>query len=439
MNISIFGLGYVGCVTGACLADMGHQVIGVDPNTIKVNMILDGQSPVIEKDLPELILKVVNNKTFGATADWESSIKNAEIALVCVGTPSRLNGSIDLRYIKRVCEHLGEGIKDKNDYFVVVIRSTVLPGTVEKILIPILEKISGKQAGVDFGVCMVPEFLREGSSVSDFYNPSRNVIGEYNHKSGDMVAEIFKGIDAPLVRTKIKVAEMLKYTDNSFHALKVTFANEIGNICKELEIDSHKVMEIFCMDTKLNLSPFYLKPGFAFGGSCLPKDLRAILFESKTVDLDTPVLSAVLDSNRYHIERVVKKLLEFKRKSLGFLGLSFKGGTDDLRESPIVDVVETMIGKGFSIKIFDSNVSLARLIGANREFIENEIPHISSLMCSSATELIKESDVIVVANFSDEFKHALLSEIEDEKTIIDLVRIVDDSSEIDGNYYGICW
>lgn len=438
MKISIFGLGYVGCVTGTCLAASGHQVIGVDPNKVKVDMINNGIPSIIEKGLKEILEKVIKKRNFNATTDTNFAINESEIAFICVGTPSRSNGSIDLKFIKRVSEHIGGALKDKKEYFVVGIRSTVFPGTVEGVFIPIIENHSKKIVGKDFGVCMIPEFLREGSSVHDFHHPPKNVIGEYDKRSGDTVVELFKQVEAPLIRTQIKIAEMVKYADNAFHALKVSFANEIGNICKELSIDSHKVMDIFCMDNKLNLSPYYLKPGFAFGGSCLPKDIRALNYESKMLDVDIPVLNAILESNKRQISKVIKKLLEYKGRSLGFLGLSFKGGTDDLRESPLVEVIESMIGKGFSIRIYDKYVSIAKLIGSNKEYIENEIPHISSLMCSSLDDLIDNSDVLIVGNYSEEFKEAL-SNIKENQIVIDLVRILDGHADIKGEYYGICW
>jgi len=321
----------------------------------------------------------------------------------------------------------------------VAIRSTVLPGTVEGDVIPILERHSQKAAGRDFGVCMVPEFLREGSSVSDFFNPAKTVIGELDTRSGDKVQEAFTDIPGPVIRARLKVAETLKYADNAFHALKVTFANEIGNICKEIGCDSHQVMDIFCMDRKLNLSPYYLKPGFAFGGSCLPKDLRAITYKAKTLDVSTPLLDAVLESNRKQIAKVVRTLLSYKGRNLGFLGLSFKHGTDDLRESPILEVIETMIGKGFGVSIYDQYVSIAKLIGSNKEYIEKEIPHVSSLMCSSARQLIEQSDVIVVSTSSDEFREALTNGVRNDQVVVDLVRIVREPAALKGAYHGICW
>jgi GDP-mannose 6-dehydrogenase len=439
VKIAVFGLGYVGCVSGACIADLGHDVIGVDVSPTKVDMINSGKPPIIETDLPAFMERITATGRFIATGDSAKAIADSSVALVCVGTPSRANGSIALDVVRRVSEQIGAALKSKHEYFVVAIRSTVLPGTVETEVIPVLEKYSGKRAGKDFGVCMVPEFLREGSSLHDFYHPPKCVIGQLDEQSGNALAEIFGAIDAPMVRTSIRIAEMVKYTDNSFHALKVTFANEIGHICKELAVDSHKVMDIFCLDRKLNLSPYYLKPGFAFGGSCLPKDLRAILYKSKTLDVDTPVLSAILESNKGQIEKVVKRLQQYKGRTLGFLGLSFKHGTDDLRESPIVEVIETMLGKGFGIKIYDQYVSIARLVGSNKEYIEKEIPHISSLMCSSPKELMENSDVIVVGNHGDEFRNVLDTHATEKHVVVDLVRIVSDGASLKGTYHGVAW
>lgn len=438
MRISIFGMGYVGCVTGACFADMGHTVWGVEPNPEKVRLINEGRSPIVEKDLDTLMSKVTGNASFQATGDWRRALRETEIALVCVGTPSRPNGSIDLVYLQRVCEQIGESLADKAERFTVVIRSTVLPGTMEKLVIPTLERCSRKKAGRDFGLCMHPEFLREGSSIYDFYHPPKTVIGEFDADSGAALAGLYKGIPGALLRTSIGVAEMVKYADNCFHALKVTFANEVGAICKRTGVDSHQVMEIFCQDTKLNLSPYYLKPGFAFGGSCLPKDLRAILHEAKVLDVDVPMLASILDSNRRQTDRVANRLLAFKGRRLAFLGISFKGGTDDLRESPIVELVEFAIGKGFQLGIFDRHVSLARLMGANKDYIERQIPHISSLLTDSLDDLVACSDVIIIANHDRAFADALSGPCEG-KTVIDLVRLFQPGPEFKGTYDGICW
>jgi len=439
MNIAVFGLGYVGSVTGACLAQMGHHVIGVDANPSKVVLINQGLPPVIETGLSELLTAVTQSGAFRATESWQDAIAASDLALVCVGTPSNPNGSLSTDLVKRVSEQIGTALATKDGYFVVAIRSTVLPGTVEGLVIPMLEARSGKTAGRDFGVCMVPEFLREGTSVKDFFRPPRTLIGELDARSGESLAALFAGIEAPLVRTKLRVAESVKYADNAFHALKVTFANEIGNICKAGDCDSHEVMRIFCMDNKLNLSPYYLKPGFAFGGSCLPKDLRALTYYARNLDVATPLLDSILVSNRKQVERVTTMLQKYKGRSLGFLGLSFKNGTDDLRESPILDVIETMIGKGYRVGIYDEFVSIARLVGANKEYILKEIPHISSLMRSSPEEIVRDSDVVIVSTASDKFRGVIAEVGRPNQEVIDLVRIVDRTEALNGNYHGICW
>lgn len=438
MNISVFGLGYVGCVSAACLAENGHKVMGVDINQNKVDIINSGKSPVIEKDIDGIIKKVVTAKKLIATRDSGEAVRNSEISMICVGTPSNDNGSLDLKYVKRVCAEIGAGLQEKDDYHVVVLRSTVLPGSVEGEVIPALEKASGKKAGADFGVCMNPEFMREGSSVYDFYHPAMIVIGELNKRSGDIIEQIYANIDAPVIRTSVKVAEMIKYVNNAFHGLKVCFANEIGNICKKLGIDSHQVMEIFCKDTKLNLSPYYLKPGFAFGGSCLPKDLRALLYKGQREDLRLPLLNSIMDSNENQVKMGINLIKKTKKKKIGIFGFSFKPGTDDLRESPMVELIETLLGKGYKISIYDKNVSIAKIFGANKQYIEKEIPHISSLMSSSIDEVLSDSEVLVLGNNSEEFKKipALMRE---DQIIIDLARIVDGKNERKSKYEGICW
>ena len=438
MRISIFGMGYVGCVSGACFAQMGHKVLGVEPNQLKVDLINSGKSPIVETGLDALIAEVVQSGAFWATSDAGRALKETDLALVCVGTPNRANGSIDLRYVKRVCEQIGEGLRERSNFFTVAIRSTVVPGTIENLVLPTIEQASGKKVGKDFGLCMHPEFLREGTSIHDFYYPPKTVIGEYDKCSGDPLVKLYESVPGPVIRTSLRVAEMVKYADNCFHALKVTFANEIGSICKEAGIDSHKVMEIFCQDTKLNLSASYLKPGFAFGGSCLPKDLKALIYEAKARDVAVPMLNSILESNNRQIQRLVDKLVTYKGRSIGFLGLSFKGGTDDLRSSPIVDVVEAMLGKGFDIRIYDEHVSIARLMGANKEYIEKEIPHISKHMCGSAAEVVEKSDVVVVAHRDEKFLQAL-DKVQDGRVIVDVARVSDRQQWDGSEYYGICW
>jgi GDP-mannose 6-dehydrogenase len=436
MKISLFGLGYVGCVSAACFARDGHDVIGVDVNPTKVGIINDGKSPIVEPGVGDVIGEAVRAGRLSATTDSAKAVSCTDVSLICVGTPSNANGSLDLRYVTRVCEEIGTALRSKDGRHVVVIRSTMLPGTIENVVVPALEKASGKTAGADFGVAINPEFLREGSSLKDFYAPPFTLVGANDETTAVVVRELYANIDAPLFVTALKNAEMVKYVCNSFHALKVSFANEVGNICKGLAIDSHEVMEIFCQDTKLNLSPYYLKPGFAFGGSCLPKDLRAINYKAKEIDVDVPLLGAILPSNRLQIERAVDMVVRTGKKRIGVLGFSFKAGTDDLRESPMVSLIETLIGKGYQLSIYDRDVSLARLFGANKEYIEREIPHISQLMCSTIDEVLESSEVIIIGNKAEEFRQAE-AKLGTGRTLIDLVRLFDKTS--DDAYQGICW
>ncbi len=506
MKVSVFGLGYVGCVSAACFAHEGHYVIGVDVDRRKTNLIDAGESPIVEKGLAEIIKTQVENGRLIATNSTSVGIKNSQLSLICVGTPSRPDGSLNLDYVKRVAFSIGNALADKDDYHVIVMRSTVLPSTLENVVIPILEDASGKQVGVDFGVCMHPEFLREGSAIKDFYNPPKIVIGQYDEKSGDALEKLYnrveegkrengktrsifaslfsrknhqdrnwnlfsskagkglspqnrderklsaedgsnqRGFDkAPLIRTTLKAAEMVKYADNAFHALKITFANEIGNICKQVGIDSHQVMDIFCLDTKLNLSPYYLKPGFAFGGSCLPKDLRALTSKANQNEAMTPLLGSILYSNENQLMTGIRMVMDTGKSKIGMLGLSFKAGTDDLRESPLLMMAEQLAGMGYQLKIFDPCV-----MPSNPEF-SSAIPHpnkgemstglppyIAPFMCASLDEVLEDSEVIVIGNKSEEYAQ-ILDKVREGQTIIDLVRIVSDVSQIKGDYQGICW
>lgn len=436
MKISIFGLGYVGTVSAGCLATDGHSVIGVDPNKTKVDLINQGVSPIVEKDIGEMIAAAVKNNLLRATLDVRDAVMNSDISLVCVGTPSQLNGNLDLSHVRKVCEQIGAALKEKSAFHVVVARSTMLPGSMRSVVIPALESYSGKRAGVDFGVCNNPEFLREGTAVFDYYNPPKTVIGETDNKAGELLMQLYAKMSAPLIRTEVETAEMVKYADNTWHAIKVAFANEIGNLCKAEGIDGHKVMEIFCQDTKLNLSPYYMKPGFAFGGSCLPKDVRALMYKGKSLDMDLPLINAILPSNQRQIEKGIKMIVEKGNKRVGILGFSFKAGTDDLRESPLVEVIEYLIGKGYELKLYDKNVNLAALTGANQDYILNHIPHISKLMTSSLDEVLKFAQTIVIGNGAAEFRN-VPDEIKPEQVVVDLVRIV---PKLSGEQYdGICW
>lgn len=437
MKISIFGLGYVGAVSAGCLAREGHHVIGVDPYQPKVDLINNGQTPVIEQDIGKIITGAVEAGLLRATTDVCDAVDNSEISFICVGTPSLLNGGLDLKYVRKVCEEIGAALKSKDEFHVVVARSTMLPGSMMNVVIPVLEEASGKKAGAGFGVCNNPEFLREGTAVYDFYHPPKTVIGETDSKGGGLLAAIYKDMDAPLIRTDVQTAEMVKYSDNVWHALKVGFGNEIGNISKAVGIDGHKVMDIFCQDTKLNLSPYYMKPGFAFGGSCLPKDVRALTYKAHRLDLDVPILDSIMSSNRYQISKGLQMVTEKPGKNIGILGFSFKAGTDDLRESPLVEVIERLLGKGYNLKLYDRNVKLAALVGANRDYILNQIPHISKLMVNSIEEILEHADTIVIGNGDSEFA-SIVDRVKEKQVIVDFVRIGQNVSQ-EGRYDGICW
>ena len=438
MKISIFGLGYVGTVSAACLAQQGHQVIGIDVNPQKVSIINSGHSPVIEQDIGEIISQVVDSGQLRATVDAAEGVLHSDLSLICVGTPSNPNGSLDLDAVHQVCRDIGQSLVQKDTFHTIVLRSTVLPGTTEGMVIPLIEQVSQRTAGQEFDVCFNPEFLREGTSVYDFYHPPFTVIGQGGQQATETLSSLYGSLDGPLLVVPIKVAEMVKYANNAFHALKVVFANEIGSICKQQGIDSHQVMGIFCLDKKLNLSPYYLKPGFAFGGSCLPKDLRALLYHSKRLDLDLPVLESILPSNQLQVQRGYGLIERTGRKKVGFLGFSFKAGTDDLRESPLVELIEMLIGKGYQVQVYDRNVSLAHLYGANRAYIEREIPHIATLMCDSIEQVVANSDVVVIGNRAPEFA-AVLKQVRPDQVVIDLVRVTKDSSMLGDHYSGIGW
>jgi GDP-mannose 6-dehydrogenase len=422
MKISVFGLGYVGVVCAACLADDGHSVLGVEPNPVKVDLVNSGRAPVIEHGLGHLVSTAVERGNLRATTDCVEAVLETDLALLCVGTPSRANGSLDLSYVQRVSEEIGVALRRRNGFFVVVVRSTVLPGTTRNVVIPALERKSGRHLGQDFGVCVYPEFMREGSAVADFHHPPKVVIGASDDRSWDRLTEVVTVAGAPVFHTDIDLAEIVKYTDNAWHAVKVAFANEIAVISKAHGLDGRRVMEIFCADRKLNLSSSYLRPGFAFGGSCLPKDVRALGYEARRLDLDLPLLNAVLPSNRAHVDRAVQAIVDRGPRRVGILGLSFKAGTDDLRESPMVDVVERLLGKGFDITIYDGNVNLARLTGANREFILSQVPHIAQLMVSSMQDVLEVAEIIVVGNDDSEFK-SVVDRLRPGQHVIDLVGV----------------
>ena len=437
-SISVFGLGYVGCVSAACLAKSGHEVIGVDVSESKVAMINDGRSTIVEEGIADLVADQRRAGHIRATTDVAEAVQASELSLICVGTPSRPNGSLDLSYVQRVCEQIGAAMRAKRGRHVVVVRSTVLPGSTKSVAVPALEGASGLKAGDGFGISMNPEFLREGTSIKDFYDPPFTLIGADDPDTAQTVANLYAALSAPLHKTEIGVAEMIKYACNCYHGLKVGFANEIGNVCKALGLDSHEVMRLFCDDRKLNISAAYLRPGFAFGGSCLPKDLRAITYRARQLDVDTPILSAVLESNATQVTRAYDMIVAAGNKRVGVLGLAFKEGTDDLRESPMVSLIERLIGRGYQVTIYDSHVSQARLIGANKEYIEREVPHIWSLMRPSVADVVAASETLVIGNGSAEFRQ-LDGTLSDGQVVIDLVRAFGSQRRSGAGYEGICW
>jgi GDP-mannose 6-dehydrogenase len=437
MKISVIGLGYVGTVAAGCLARMGHDVVGVDIEQRKVDLIAQGRSPIVEPEIGEILRQQVLAGHLHATTDVTAAVRHADIAMICVGTPAMPGGGLELGYLKRVAEQIGAALREHPGAPIIVVRSTVLPGTTREHVVPILEKVSGLHAGADFGVCMNPEFLREGSAVADFHNPQMTVIGEINRASGDVLASICADLPGEIVRTELETAEMVKYTCNAWHALKIGFANETGTLCKAYGVDSHRVMDIVCMDRKLNISTAYMRPGFAFGGYCLPKDLRALLSAGRRAEVATPILSAVLPSNDLQIERAVEAVVATGHHKVGILGISFKAGTDDLRGSPVVELAERLLGKGFDLRVYDSNVNLARVNGANRNYIVERIPHLSRFMVDDMHELLEHAETVVVGNAAPEFAE-LPHLTRDGQVVIDLVRIGGHRA-VAGVYEGLSW
>ncbi|MEU6739445.1 nucleotide sugar dehydrogenase [Streptosporangium sandarakinum] len=477
MRISVFGLGYVGCVSAACLASAGHEVVGVDVNPLKVDLVARGLAPVVEERIGELTAEAVRSGALRATTDVAEAVGSTDVSLVCVGTPSAPNGSLSTVYLERVAEQIGRALAGGTPAaepstgtpataetpawtpaiaetsagtpaaeppaaevgrHTVVFRSTMLPGTCEELLVPILERESGLAAGTGFGVAVNPEFLREGTSVRDFFDPPKTVIGELDRESGDVVAALYEGLPGEVFRVPITVAEMTKYTDNAFHGLKISFANEIGAICQALGLDSHQVMDVFLADRKLNVSPAYLRPGFAFGGSCLPKDLRGLVYAARRADVSVPLLAHVLPSNDDHLRRAFELVTAAGGRRVGLFGLSFKPGTDDLRESPMVELAERLLGKGYDLRIYDANVSLSRLVGANRDYIASRLPHLGDLLSGSAGEVLAHADVCVVGCKDPDVLDALAGA--GDRVIIDLVRLPDAAARrAHPGYVGLGW
>ncbi|WP_342660670.1 GDP-mannose 6-dehydrogenase [Rhodococcus ruber] len=438
-KLSVFGLGYVGCVSAACLATRGHSVVGLDVDPRKLQFLSRGEAPVVERRIAEITAEAVASGRLTVSDEPVRAVCETDMSIVCVGTPSGAGGGLSTEYLERVTDDIGAGLAAKDSWHVVVYRSTMVPGTCEGVLVPRLEAASGKRAGIDFGVCVNPEFLREGSSVEDFFAPAKTVVGESDPRSGAQVMALYGDLGGSRFLVAPAVAEMVKYVDNSFHALKVDFGNEIGAICGALGLDSHAVMEIFVSDTKLNISPAYLMPGFAFGGSCLPKDVRALVHTARRHDVEVPVLSNVLASNEVHLRRVVDLVLSLDRHRIGLFGLSFKQGTDDLRESPMVELAERLIGKGFDLKIFDADVALSRLTGSNQAFLDHRLPHIGSALTDDPDEVLAHGEVLI-AGSRDDRTVAALDRAGADRMIVDLVRLPDaEDRRRGGGYVGTGW
>ncbi|UVE16860.1 UDP-glucose/GDP-mannose dehydrogenase family protein [Pseudomonas sp. LS44] len=436
MRLSIFGLGYVGAVCAGCLSSRGHEVIGVDISATKIDLINNGKSPIVEPGLEELLQQGIRAGLLRGTTDVAEAIRDSELSMLCVGTPSKKNGDLALHFIESVCAQIGVALREKSAWHGVVVRSTVLPGTVKNFIIPILEECSGKKAGVDFGVAVNPEFLRESTAIKDYNFPPMTVIGELDSRSGDLLQDLYQELDAPIVRKSIEVAEMIKYTCNVWHATKVTFANEIGNIAKAVGVDGREVMDVVCQDHKLNLSKYYMRPGFAFGGSCLPKDVRALNYRASQLDVETPLIASLMHSNDAQVLHAFDIITSYDKRKVALLGLSFKAGTDDLRESPLVELAEMLIGKGFDLRIYDHNVEYARVNGANKDYIESKIPHVSSLLDSDLQRVIEHAEIIVLGNGDERFR-SVAEQVPDGKQVVDLVGFMAHASE--GNREGICW
>lgn len=435
MNISIFGLGYVGCVSLGCLAKNGHRVIGVDISATKVEQINSGKATIIEKDIDTIIAEQFSAERISATTDVNIAVAGSEISIVAVGTPNTEKGHLNLQYIFNVAVNIGEALRFKDTFHIIVIRSTILPGTCDKFA-DIVEKVSDKKRNENFAIVDNPEFLREGTAVHDYFNPPLTLVGSDNEAAAEKVAGLYRHLPAEVIMTGLKVAEIMKYVDNTYHALKISFANEVGNICTELGIDSHEVMEIFCKDKQLNISPYYFKPGFAYGGSCLPKDLKGFQTLAHDLYVDVPVIDSIDRTNEIQIQRAVKIIFKYWNKKLGFLGLSFKAGTDDLRNSPAVTVIEALLGKGCEIKIYDKNINLSMLTGTNKEFINARIPHLATLLNADPIQLINECDVIIINTKEPEFLN-MVKDIQN-KIILDFVRL-DETLLLKNNYKGINW
>lgn len=437
MRVCVLGLGYVGSVESACLAGDGHTVTGVDIDEVKVRLVNAGRAPVREPGLDELIGRTIEAGTLRATLDAPDALATAAVAMVCAGTPTDLHGNVDLSHVEKCCAEIGSALAAREDFPVVLVRSTIPPGRTRSTLIPILETTSGKQAGRDFGVCVMPEFIREGSALADHHAPMKLAIGADDDRTSAIVLDLYSHLHGNTVITTIEVAELVKYSENAWHALKVGFANEVGALCKRLGVDSHEVMRLFLMDTRLNVSPAYLKPGFAFGGSCLPKDLRALTREGRMLSLELPILNAVLRSNAHHIARTLHLIESMERRRIGVLGITYKPGTDDLRESAVVELVERLIGKGYEVSLYDPNVHLGQLTGANRQQLLQRIPHIAKLLVGDPGQVVNDAQLVIIGTREPEFDR-ILPFLREDHVVLDLVRIPG-LEQTEARYVGLCW
>lgn len=438
MRISIFGLGYVGAVCAGCLSARGHEVIGVDVSSTKIDLINQGKSPIVEPGLEALLQQGRQTGRLSGTTDFKKAVLDSDVSFICVGTPSKKNGDLDLGYIETVCREIGFAIREKSERHTVVVRSTVLPGTVNNVVIPLIEDCSGKKAGVDFGVGTNPEFLRESTAIKDYDFPPMTVIGELDKQTGDLLEEIYRELDAPIIRKTVEVAEMIKYTCNVWHAAKVTFANEIGNIAKAVGVDGREVMDVICQDHKLNLSRYYMRPGFAFGGSCLPKEVKGFLTIARERGVEIPVLGSLLDSNEAHIGRAYDIIAAAGRKPVALFGLAFKPGTDDLRDSPLVVLAEKLLGKGFDLTIYDKFVKIARLLGKNKEYIDREIPHLDKLLQETPDAALARAEIVVVGHADADTRQRIIAVARNAR-VVDLNGYADLRAAGFAQYEGICW
>ena len=436
MHISVLGLGYVGAVAAACLADSGNNVVVVDINSEKVARLNAGQSPIMESGLPELIERNVTQRRLSATDDLRQAVLTSEATIICVGTPSSRSGDVRLTDLDRVVDQVAETLRDSASWQLIMLTSTVPPGTTERRVIPRLEEVSGKRCGADFGVAFSPEFLREGSAIHDYQHPAKTVVGATDARALDCATAIFSPYVRDVTATSISVAEMAKLTDNSWHALKVAFTNEIGRFCSALDIDSHAVMKVFKSDTRLNISAAYLTPGYAFGGSCLPKDLRTLVYRARQLGVEVPVIEAVLPSNRSHVDAALRAIQQFGAKRIALLGVAFKPGTDDLRESAMLELAERLIGKGYEIGIHDEYVNLSRLVGANRDYLEKMHPHIAPMLSDDLEVVLKDADLIIVAQANPAYSR--LCELVTDRPVLDLSGIAR-TPDPAANYQGLSW